>query len=429
MQLSARFVRPVLVLVLLFGLAAGACSDGDAADGDSADGDAATGGDATDGTDITDGQREDSSDSDSDDPPAPSLEIPTELRARVEDSGQAFPEIDYPAQPDDVPWPTQDWQRGSLPDDVDGAAVRQLVADAFAAGGEADTIDAVLVVSGGELVVEEYNNWEPEARHASWSMAKSITQALVGRLVAQGELDPWGPAAAEEWQEPGDPRGEITIDQLLRMSSGLEWEESYTDPEGDVISILSGAGRADRAAYTADKPIEDEVDTVFEYSTGTADLVAREIAYEVGFGQEYVDWIQAELFDPLGIEPAEHQLDDRGVINGGSWVNLRPEDFARFGLLYLRGGEWDGEQLLPQGWVDYSRMPTPTDPEGSYGAHWWLIPERPGVFWASGYNGQSITVVPEEDLVVVVLSTTQSPRSRELRDALLDELAGPAAGA
>ncbi len=115
------------------------------------------------------------------------------------------------------------------------------------------------------------------------------------------------------------------------------------------------------------------------------------------------------------------------MINGGSWVNMRPVDFARFGYLYLRGGEWDGEQILPSEWVDYSRLPTPTADSPMYGAHWWIDTEDPTRFYASGFNGQSITVVPEEDLLIVVLSRTGTDRDSALVDRL-EELFG-AAGA
>lgn len=347
----------------------------------------------------------------------------------MEDTGFAVAESEYRPQPEGVDWPTEEWPTGPLPEGVDQAEFDALIDGAFNDGaGETDVIDAVLVVDDGRLVVEGYNDWDPEARHNSWSMAKSMTAAMVGILEGRDQIDVFAPAAAEEWADPDDPRSEITVDALLRMSSGLEWEEDYDDPDGDVLTILAGEGQSDRAGYTASKPLEEDIDTVWEYSTGTSDVVAREVAYEVGFGPEYEAWIQENLFDPLGVVGAEHQFDEVGVTNGGSWINLRPVDFARFGYLFLRGGEWDGDQLLPEGWVDYSRLPTPTAEDREYGAHWWLIEDRPEVFWASGFNGQSITVVPEEDLVLVVLSQSTTDRPKQLRSDLLDLFAGPAPG-
>lgn len=344
-----------------------------------------------------------------------SFEIPDELLERVDEAGLDFPAIDYPKQPEGVEWPTDGWPTGEIPPGVDAAAVEAVISGSFSAGsGENDVIDAVLVVKDGRLVVEEYNGWDPEEFHPSWSMAKSVTSSLVGILAGRGEIDVFEPASAPEWSDPADPRHAITVDDLLRMSSGLEWTEDYYDPQGDVLSILGGDGAADRAAYAASKPLAFDPDTVWYYSTGTANIVAREVAERVGYGDEFAAWITENLFKPLGIAGADLQFDDAGVINGGSWVAMRPVDFARFGYLYLRGGGWDGEQVLPAAWVDYSRMPTPTSDKRVYGAHWWLSERDPSWFYASGFNGQRILVAPEEDLVIVVLSNTGTSRDSAL---------------
>jgi CubicO group peptidase (beta-lactamase class C family) len=283
---------------------------------------------------------------------------------------------------------------------------------------EGNTTDAIVVVSGGAVVLERYNNLRPDEAHNSWSVAKSINSALVGVLVGEGRLDIWDPVDAPEWSQPDDPRAEITLDQLLRMSSGLQWEESYTDPDSDVLTTLGGGG--DRAHYAADKPLADPPDTEWYYSTGTANLISRSVAEEVGYGDQLTEWADEALFSPLGITTVEHSLDDQGLISGGSWINMSALDFARFGLLYARGGVWDGTRIVPEGWVDYSRMPTPTMRKGAYGAQWWLDPERPDMFYASGFNGQSISVVPSEDLVVVVLSTRTDGKDEVVQNALLD---------
>ncbi len=352
-------------------------------------------------------------------PTEASFTLPADRLDAVDAAGLRFEEFDYPVGPDDVPWPTESWPTGELSDEVDAAEVQAIVDRAFGElSADGQTIDAILVADDGRLVVEEYNGWDPEAPHMSWSMAKSINAALIGMLVGEGRLDIFEPVDAPEWSAPDDPRGAITLDQLLRMSSGLAWEESYVDPAGDVLATLGGD--ADRAGYTAQKPLAVEPDTEWSYSTGTANLIARSVADEVGYGDELTGWIDEELFDPLGIDTVEHNLDATGLISGGSWINLTPQDFARFGLLFARNGIWDGRRLLPDGWVDYSRMPTPTNEAGTYGAQWWLDPDRPGMFFASGFNGQTINVVPEEDLVIVVLSTAGDGRDNEVREALFD---------
>lgn len=302
---------------------------------------------------------------------------------------------------------------------MDAGTIDTIVAEAFADDDSGDKIDAILVVQGGKLVVEEYNDWDGTEAHNSWSMAKSINSALVGLLVGEGDLDIWEPVDAPEWQgKADDPRAEITLDELLRMSSGLEWEESYTDADSDVLKTLGQD--LDRAHYAADKPLAHEPDTVWAYSNGTSNLIARSVAQQVGYGDDLTGWADEELFAPLGITTVRHSLDSEGLISGGSFIDMTPQDFAKFGLLYARDGEWGGERILPEGWVDYSRMPTPTMKEGDYGAQWWLDPDRPGLFYASGFNGQSVNVVPGKDLVIVVLSLAPEGRDDKVRNELFD---------
>ena len=238
--------------------------------------------------------------------------------------------------------------------------------------------------------------------------------------MAEGRIDPFAPAPVPEWADPADPRHAITVDQLLRMRSGLAWQEEYAGTS-DVITMLYGDGRADRGHYAAAKPLLVEPDTTFSYSTGTSMILARIIADQVGYGETGTAWAQAALFDPLGITTVAHDLDGIGTISGGSNINMSAQDFARFGLLYLRGGEWDGRQLLPQAWVDAGRLPRADAPE--YGAHWWVddgAGRQRVSFRADGFAGQLIIVVPSLDLVVVALANTQDGRSDAAAQALVE---------
>ena len=267
-------------------------------------------------------------------------------------------DVEYPAQPGGVPWPTAAWPTGPAAGRGRSAAVQAIVDEAFRSGdADGGTVDALLAVSGGQLVLEAYNGWDPAAPHMSWSMAKSVTHALLGLLVAEGRIDPFAPAPVPEWADPADPRHAITVDQLLRMRSGLDWQEEYAGTS-DVITMLYGDGRADRGHYAAAKPLLVEPDTTFSYSTGTSMILARIIADQVGYGDAGTAWAQAALFDPLGITTVAHDLDGIGTMSGGSNINMSAQDFARFGLLYLRGGEWDGRQLLPRV-VGRRRAPAP----------------------------------------------------------------------
>lgn len=354
--------------------------------------------------------------------------VPAERLADLEAAGlgHLLP-AGYPDQPDGVPWPTDEWPVGRMPEGVDVAALQDVLATAFAPDAG---IDAVVAVQGGRLVLERYRDgWDPDAPHVSWSMAKSITQAMLGILVAEGRVDPWAAAPVPEWSNPDDPRNAITIDQMLHMRSGLEWQEEYAG-ESDVTTMLFGDGRADRGAYAASKLLAHEPGAVWYYSTGTSMMLARVIADQVGYGTEGTDWAQQALFGPLGITSVDHDLDGIGVMSGGSHIDMTAEDFARFGYLYLRGGEWDGTQIVPEAWVDYGRLPMGNDEASfDYGAHWWVMgsaDRTPTSFAALGFGGQSITVVPEYDLVVVVLAAVDDDSSDVAARAVVDAFAGVA---
>ena len=154
-----------------------------------------------------------------------------------------------------------------------------------------------------------------------------------------------------QWADPADERHAITTDQLLRMASGLEWNETYLDTSSDTVAMLSGVGKDDMAAYAADKPLEVPPGTRVRYATGTSNIVAGIIGDEVGHGADYEAFIQRELLDPLGIRPDEVApgFDGAGNLIGGSIFDATARSFAKIGYLHLRGGEWDGKPHRPRG--------------------------------------------------------------------------------
>jgi CubicO group peptidase (beta-lactamase class C family) len=316
--------------------------------------------------------------------------------------------IPLPPQPVDVPWPTQAWPLGELAAGADAARLNGLVEHAF---GQAETPDlgethALVIVQHGRLVLERYGaSHGPDTTCHSWSMAKSITQALTGVLTLDGKIDIHGPADAPEWRAPGDPRGAITLDLLLRMSSGLNFIEVYNPGEpSDVIEMLFGAAKADTAHFTADKPLAHAPGTFWFYSSGTTNIVCRALARAAdAFGPDFEAFMRTRLFGPLGMTSAAPKFDGAGTFIGSSFCFCTPRDFARFGLLYLRGGVWENRRLLPQGWVDYARTPTPRQPvaDAPYRAHWWMGMAGPGSFSANGHDGQYTVVIPDLDMVIV----------------------------
>jgi CubicO group peptidase (beta-lactamase class C family) len=310
-----------------------------------------------------------------------------------------------PAQPADTPWPTDAWPSGTaLPADVATILDAAFTPDAETITGRTDV---VLIVQGGRIVYERYGDGlTADSTFPSWSKAKSMTQALAGILVGDGKLDIHAPADVPEWrQTPDDPRAAITTDQLLRMSSGLKFVEDYVPGHvSDVIEMLFGAGKDDTAAYAAAQPLEHPPGEIMSYASGTTNIVARTLTRALGTDAAgFEAFMRARLFEPLGMTSPLPKFDAAGTFIGSSFCFCSARDFARFGLLYLRGGVWDGARLLPEGWVDYARTRTASkdDPEAPYGAHWWLGVGGPGSFSANGYDGQYTVVVPDLDLVLV----------------------------
>ena len=323
-----------------------------------------------------------------------------------------------PAQPPDIPWPTEHWPEAEPPPGVDGARLAAILDAAFADPQPETTIqtDALLVVHRGCIVAERYAEGHgPETPQPSWSMAKSILHAVVGILVRQRRLDVSQPAAVPEWQSPGDPRGRITLDQLLHMTSGLHFVEDYVDGTiSDTIKMLFVPGANDMGAFAAAFPLDAPPDTVSNYSSGTSNIISGIIKRLLGPGDAYAAFLRRELFDRIGMASAEPRFDRAGGWIASSFCFCTPRDFAKFGLLYLRDGIWNGKRILPEGWVDYARTPAPLQPvgeEAGYGAHWWLLDDGLGTFYASGYAGQRIYLVPPLDLIIVRNGNTPVERA------------------
>lgn len=331
--------------------------------------------------------------------------------------------VALPAQPAGVDWPTEEWPTGEVSRGVD---LDPLLDEVFDDGGLLARSFAVLVVHGGRLVAERYQGAlehfdrpptpvTAETTLLSWSMAKSMLHAVVGMLVADGQLALDAPAAVPEWADPGDPRHAITLRQLLAMRDGLDFAEDYVDGElSDTIEMLFGAGQADMAHFAADRPLVAPPGTRFNYSSGTSNIISGIVARAVGPGESYARFLHGRLFGPLGMTSADPEFDEAGTWVASSSMYATARDYARFGLLYLRDGVWDGVRLLPAGWVDYGRTWVSEDPDDAspYGAHWWGVAgDTLGTFRASGYEGQSITLCPALDLMVVRLGKT--PHERE----------------
>jgi CubicO group peptidase (beta-lactamase class C family) len=336
-----------------------------------------------------------------------------------------------------VDWPTAEWPRERHPkhDELDA------VVDEMFTGEELAITNSVIVIQGGQVVAERYGGVreffdrppEPvtnESPLLSWSMAKSMLHFIIGTLVDAGELDPNEQANVPEWSDESDPRHRIRLRDLLAMRDGLDFNEAYVlGQPSHVIEMLFGDGQPDMAAFAAARPLAHEPDTMFNYSSGTTNMLSRIVADVVGYGDAYRNYLDQRLFGPLGMTSAEPTFDDAGVFVASSYVHATALDFAKFGLLYLRGGEWDGRQLISQDWAKTAQIPLSVDAETGwfYSWQWWVTGDDYGTYWASGYEGQQISIVPALDALILRFGHTpeeKAPLLMEWRRRVIRVLAG-----
>jgi len=326
----------------------------------------------------------------------------------------AYDLVPLPAQPKGTPWPTETW-----PEQPTTAALEAIVDEGFDNTVVPGT-RAIVVVHRGVLVAERYApGFSVDQKFLSQSVAKSVLNTLIGVLVKDGVLDIDEPAPVAEWQE--DARRRIIVANLLQMSSGLDFNEAYFNPvKSDVLPMLFGEGRKDMGQHAARSPLAHTPGTYWSYSSGTTNLLSRIVRDRVGGDRtSYLSFMRDRLFEPIGMKSAEPEFDASGTFVASSWLHATARDWARFGLFVLRGGNWEGEALLPEGWTDWSRTPLAHTSTGMYGAHFWLnigdletgegrrIANGPrDAFMASGHRGQYVVMVPSKDLVIVRLGHT-----------------------
>ena len=282
---------------------------------------------------------------------------------------------------------------------------------------------AQLVMHKGKVVLEAY---APEVTAQttliSWSMAKSMTHALVGIAQMDGLLNVADCHLFPQWE--ADDRRNITVQQLLEMRSGLSWVEDYVDGDAsDVIEMLFGSGKSDIASYATAQSLAAVPGAEWVYSSGTTNIVTRLLGNALGDTKgshaNIERFMRTRLFDVIGMK-AEPKFDAAGTFVGSSYVYATARNFAKFGLLYLHDGVCNGVRILPEGWVDHARKQHEFDELTGlgYGAHWWTLPGERNSLVAAGYEGQYIMVIPDRDLVVVRLGKTVA----ELRNAVVAEL-------
>jgi CubicO group peptidase (beta-lactamase class C family) len=325
-------------------------------------------------------------------------------------SEEAVKKLDYPpfltpeVNPDTIPWPAGDKLSDTVPRGINIQKINELLTRVFA-----DTLPykgtfAVTVVYRDQIVAERYrSDFKPSTRLLSWSMAKSFTNAMVGLLVKEGKVNINSPINRKEWAD--DSRKNITLNNLLHMNSGLEFNEKYSKVKlTDATTMLLKNG--DMGDYAAFKKLLVKPDSVWSYSSGTTNIIQDYLRSVIGKDEEYLAYPRKALFNKTGMRSVIWETDASGTFVGSSYLYATSRDYARFGLLYLHNGNWLGEQLFPDEWVKYTTSPAQGS-DGKYGALLWLnlAGEFPGVpadlFYCDGYDGQYIFIIPSKQLVVV----------------------------
>jgi CubicO group peptidase (beta-lactamase class C family) len=309
--------------------------------------------------------------------------------------------------------------------------------DALFSAEDAAETRAVLVLHDGQTVAERYApGYHENNRFVSWSMAKTVTAVMIGMLVADGRLRLDESVPVPAWQRPGDPRGEITLRQLLQMRSGLRHAEAISPPyEGDEVRMLFLEGRDAMATYAEAQPLEAEPGRKFEYSSATtvilADIAARVLSASedpAARREAIKDYLKTRLFDPVGMTSMVPEFDAAGTMVGGSLIHGTARDWAKFGEFLRNRGAVEGAQLVPSAWIDFMTAPSPRNK--GYGAQTWL--NRPqgddgSIMWPgapastfsmNGHLGQYVVVSRVQGLTVVRLGKTQDDVGEPVRAAV-----------
>ncbi|TGT74440.1 class C beta-lactamase-related serine hydrolase [bacterium M00.F.Ca.ET.159.01.1.1] len=304
------------------------------------------------------------------------------------------------------------WPDGERVDASQNPEVAKIVDDAAMAG---TGMRAIVVVKNGRVVAERYGEgFSAKTPLLGWSMTKTVNAAIVGTLVKDGKMAVDGKGLFKPWKADG--RAAISLADMMAMSSGLEFNEDYGDV-ADVTRMLYL--EPDMASFAEAKPLTGEVGKVFSYSSGTAVMLSRLWQDAIGDKAKALAWPRTALFQPLGMKSAVLETDEQGTFVGSSYLYATAHDWARFGQFLLQGGTWNGNQILPTGFVDWMREPASASKVYGKGQLWIEGPgdeENTGagaaaglpkdIYWMEGHDGQTVAIVPSEQLVVVRLGLT-----------------------
>ena len=312
------------------------------------------------------------------------------------------------AQQPTHPWPTKEWPTSS-PEEQGMSSER--LARLVDFGGSND-MDSLLVIRHGRIVLEAtYAPFQAGLKHRVNSVTKSVISSLVAIALRDGRLDSTDRRMVDFFADRtvanlDERKKSITIRHLLDMTSGLAWQEGL---DGWPESFLAMERSADWQQFVLDRPMAEAPGTVFYYDSGNSQLLSAVLTKVTG--KSALDYARETLFGPLGIEDVLWRGDPQGVSGGGAGLYLHPRDMAKLGYLYLRGGVWDGRQILPASWIEGVRQADVDMRESwardlRYGSQFWVMPKQ-DAYLAVGYHRQLIVVMPKLDIVAVVTGASR----------------------
>ncbi len=278
---------------------------------------------------------------------------------------------------------------------------------------------SLLIVHKNQIIAESYDEgFNKDSKLLGWSMTKSVVATLFGILDKQGEIDLQATNLFPEWEN--DERKNISLNHLLHMNSGLEWEENY-DKISDVTRMLFL--EKDMSQMQLNKPLEFDINSKWNYSSGTSNLLSVYLRQQFPTHEAYLDFPIKQLFDKLGMSSMMIETDLSGnyVASSYGWATTR--DWAKLGLLYLQRGNWNGEQLFNETWIDFVNTPSKNS-NGTYGAHFWLNKDDNLVdvpkdrYYMDGYQGQRVFIIPSKELVVVRMGLSDIDFNKMLKEII-----------
>lgn len=314
----------------------------------------------------------------------------------------------------DTYWPEGDW-RTSTPEDQ--GMDPEIISDLKNYAEKNIEIDSILLIRNGYLIEESYfGSYDRESLHWVYSVTKSVLATLIGIAIQEGFITSVQDRVLDyfpdyEFENTNATKESITIHHLLTMSSGLEWNEwvpSYWSNKNDWTIVRQ---TSDHIQYILDKPMVHQPGEVMEYSTGTSHLLSVILTRATGNSTEA--FANKYLYGPLGIEDYFWEKDPLNYTYGGTWLSLKPVDMAKLGYLYLNNGTWNGVSIVNPEWIRNATYPwIEFDHLYNYGYQWW-IPKFTilDVYFAWGFAGQRIFVIPEKDLIAVFTSYDESVSS------------------